>query len=79
MSAELLRKSIYALIEQVEDVEFLAAMYKIIKSSRPDDWWGQIDPAEKKLLQKGLSELENGDYFSHDDVMAEVKKILKQD
>ncbi|MEZ4850030.1 MAG: hypothetical protein R3B93_15715 [Bacteroidia bacterium] len=50
MSAELLRKSIYALIEQVEDVEFLAAMYKIIKSSRPDDWWEQISPTEEKLI-----------------------------
>ncbi|MCB0837883.1 MAG: hypothetical protein KDD99_14520 [Bacteroidetes bacterium] len=79
MSAELLRKSIYALIEQVEDVEFLAAMYKIIKSSRPDDWWEQISPTEKKLIKKGLSELEKGEYFSHDDVMAEVNKILKQD
>ena len=79
MSAELLRKSIYALIEQMEDVEFLAAMYKIIKSSRPDDWWEQISPTEKKLIKKGLSELEKGEYFSHDDVMAEVNKILKQD
>ena len=79
MSAELLRKSIYALIEQVEGVEFLAAMYKIIKSSRPDDWWEQISPTEEKLIKKGLSELEKGEYFSHDDVMAEVNKILKQD
>ena len=78
MSAELLRKSIYALIEQVEDVEFLAAMYKIIKSSRPYDWWEQISPTEKKLIKKGLSELNNGDHFSHDDVMAEVNKILIQ-
>ena len=79
MSAELLRKSIYALIEQMEDVEFLAAMYKIIKSSRPDDWWEQISLTEEKLIKKGLSELEKGEYFSHDDVMAEVNKILKQD
>ena len=78
MSADILKKSIYDLIEQIEDVELLAAVYKIIRASKQTGWLEEISPSEKQLIERGIKELDKGEHISHDDVMDEVNKILKR-
>ena len=78
MTASLLKKSLYDLIEQIEDVELLAAVYKIIASSQPSDWWKEISSQEQDLIKKGLKEADNGEVIPHKEVMQEVRSILKR-
>lgn len=78
MSADILKKSIHELIEQIEDIELLAAVYKIIRSSKHTDWWDEISEEEKKLINQVIEELDNGEHISHEDVMTEVNQILKR-
>lgn len=81
MTVSLLKKSLFQLIDQIEDVELLAAVYKIISSSQQianseRDWWLDISQTEQRMVQQGLEEVRNGETIPHKEVMAEVDRIL---
>jgi predicted transcriptional regulator len=77
METERLRKSLHDLIDQIEDAELLAAVYKIVAAKQEGDRWDNLDVEEKNAIKEGLEDLEKGNLLSHDEVMKEVKKLLK--
>lgn len=41
-----------------------------------DDWYANLSLTEKKNIQKGIDDLENGRIHSHNDVMSFAKKRI---
>jgi len=42
------------------------------------DWYNQLSEKEKKSIQKGIDDLDNGRIIAHDEVMASVKAKLNE-
>ena len=43
-----------------------------------EDWYEHLSDKEKKSIQKGVEDLENGNVHSHEDVMALAKKKISE-
>jgi hypothetical protein len=41
-----------------------------------EDWYENISSSEKKNIQKGIDDIENGKFFSHNEVMTLAKKRI---
>lgn len=41
-----------------------------------DDWYGNLSFLEKKNIQKGIDDIENGRIYSHNEVMTFAKKRI---
>lgn len=41
-----------------------------------NDWYENLSPKEKKDIQKGINDLENGRTYSHEEVMLLAKKKI---
>jgi hypothetical protein len=41
-----------------------------------EDWYGNLSFSEKKNIQKGIDDIENGRIFSHNEVMTLAKKRI---
>lgn len=42
------------------------------------DWYSQLSEKEKRSIQRGIDDLDNGRTVSHEEVMASVKAKLKE-
>ena len=78
MSIQTLKKSLFELINSIEDAELLAACYKILSAGKEHDWWDSIGTNEKDAIKKGLEEVEEGEIVSHEEVMKEVSLLLNR-
>lgn len=43
-----------------------------------DDWYENLSFSEKKNIQKGIDDIDNGNIFSHDEVMSIAKKRINE-
>jgi hypothetical protein len=43
-----------------------------------DDWYENLSFYEKKNIQKGIDDIDNGTIFSHDEVMSIAKKRIHE-
>lgn len=49
-----------------------------ISINKEEDWYIILSKNEKKLIQKGIEDLESGRVHSHKEVMVLVKKRIEQ-
>jgi len=47
-----------------------------LREKEKTDWWNEISAAEKKSIEKGIQEAENGKLTSHSDVKSIYEKWL---
>ncbi|MEM6347704.1 MAG: hypothetical protein AAF927_27700 [Bacteroidota bacterium] len=73
---ETLKASLHQLIDQIDDVELLAAFYKIISAGQASLAFSELEQSEQAAIKSGLEDLEAGKVFSHQEIMAEVQAIL---
>ncbi len=57
-----------AILEKIED---------ILKKGKSSDWWDEISEAERKSIEMGISEADNGKLIPHEEVMKQVKAKYK--
>ncbi len=43
-----------------------------------DDWYENLSFSEKKNIQKGIDDIDNGNIFSHNEVMSIAKKRINE-
>lgn len=79
MTIKLLKQSLHEIIENINDAELLAAYYKILTAGQPNDWWDDLDSKARESIHQGLKDLKNGDVYTHEEVMTEVRNLLKID
>ena len=49
-----------------------------ISIENEEDWYGNLSFSEKKNIQKGIDDVENGRVFSHNEVMTFAKKRITE-
>lgn len=66
------------LIQWLTTLEDKSIIKKIIelRKSESKDWWNDISESEKKSIDKGISEAENGDLVPHSEVRKMYEKWL---
>lgn len=67
------------LIINTEKPSILAKVEAILKKEKASDWWDEISPEERKLIDKGLAEADKGELLPHEEVMKEVRTKYPQD
>jgi len=67
------------LILNTEKPAILEKIEEILKKGKSADWWDEINEAERKAIEKGISEADKGDLIPHEEVMKQVKAKYKLD
>jgi len=57
-----------AILEKIED---------ILKKEKSSDWWNEISEGERKSIERGILEADNGELIPHDEVMKKAKAKYK--
>lgn len=52
-------------LSTIEDLNFLYKISEMISRERKKDWWNEISDAEKKSVEKGISQADNGKLNPH--------------
>jgi predicted transcriptional regulator len=57
-----------AILDKIED---------ILKKEKSSDWWDEIGEDERKSIERGISEADNGELVPHKEVMKQMKAKYK--
>ena len=66
------------LIQWISTVEDNAIIKKLMKirNKETKDWWDSISDAEKKSIEKGIMDADNGDVVPHSEARKQYEKWL---
>ena len=67
----------YRIISEIinsNDDQTLNAVKSLLKIEDPIDFWDEMSEEDKKAIDEGLDQLENGQHISHHSVREEIKK-----
>ncbi len=74
-----LKSELHDIIDEINDPDLLSTIksffYQI--KSKEIDWWDFTSENEKKLINKGLNQLENNEGISHFEVRDKVNLLFK--
>lgn len=77
MSAAELKNDLIKVIINTEDVTFLQKVKDFFKKQQVNtDWWDEISENEKEMIELGLKDIEEGNVVAHEDLRAEINKML---
>ena len=74
-----LKQNLHSLIDKVEDVVVLEKMNKILNNSLSNEKisWDSLSEEEKKSIEEGLRQLENGEGVDFEEVNKSFDEWLK--
>ena len=72
-----LRSQVKEFVNTASEKE-LELMYRFFDVENKDDWWNEITEDQKKIVTKGLAQLDKGEGIPHKDVMKKYAKWLKK-
>lgn len=79
MSAAELKNDLIKIIINTDDMAFLQQVKDFFKKHKNStDWWEEISDQEKEMIERGLKDVEEGKVVAHEDVRAEINKILRK-
>lgn len=80
MSTSELRSNLHQLIDRISDQSILEAVYTLLSGNRTEtsDWWDELSEDQKKSIELGLKDVEEGRTIPHNEVMQEVRNLLKK-
>ncbi|MGO4707663.1 hypothetical protein AB4Y90_00845 [Chryseobacterium sp. 2TAF14] len=59
-------------LSSINDLKIIDKISKIRKEEKT--WWDGISEAEKKMIEEGLEDIENGNIISHEDFLKSYGK-----
>ena len=62
----------------VEDVDILAEVQAILDGADRGDWWDELSPEEQAGLDEADQQLDEGESYTNEEVMAKVKEWIKR-
>ena len=73
-----IKNYLHKLIDETDDGSILSKVqaYFTTLKSKNVDWWDTIPDQEKKAINIGLQQLENGEGIPHEEVKRKVDKLL---
>jgi hypothetical protein len=82
MTSAILKNELHRLVVQTDNVQVLRQIKSIfeilLRSGEEGDWWDTLSEREKRLIERGLAQLENGERLPHQVVRDEINQLLKQ-
>lgn len=70
-----LKSDLHGLIDRISDNNVLQAVKVLLTNkSEKTDWFDDLSEEEQKLIEQGISEADDGELITHEEIMAEVKK-----
>lgn len=77
-----LREGLHKMIEQIEDVGILQAVYVILaretgREEKSADFYDTLNPLLQASIERGLEQIKKGETVSHDEVKKRYDKWLK--
>jgi len=80
MEAIKLKQNLHVLIDKVEDIELLEQMNNILNNKLNDSKisWDSLSEEEKKSIETGLRQLENGEGVDFEEINKSFKEWLKE-
>lgn len=71
-----IKNSLISRIRDSEDLSFLKALQTIFDSSEQSLF--ELSPKQKKYIEKGRNQINNGQFSSNESVISEMKEWLKE-
>ena len=62
----------------IEDVDVLAEVQAILDGADRGDWWDELTPEEQAGLDEADRQLDAGESYTNEEVMAKVKEWIKR-
>jgi len=56
------------------DVKTVKMIHAMLEADQENDWWDDLGSAEKKSIETGLKEADEGKVISHETVMKKYRK-----
>ncbi len=79
MSTADLKNDLIKVIVNTDDVSFLRQIRDFFKKHQvTTDWWDEISDYEKEMIEIGAKEIEEGKVVRHEEVRAEINKMLRK-
>lgn len=80
MSTSELKLNLHRLIDTINDPSVLNAVYALLRNNatETEDWWDELTESQKASIMIGLKEAEEGKVVPHDEVMRQVRHLLKK-
>ena len=78
MALDKVRKDLHKLVDEVNDEERLKVVKELLEIElefAQGDFWDKLSEAEKKDIEQGIKDVEEGKVFTYE----EVKKSIKDD
>jgi hypothetical protein len=70
-----IKTDLYRLIDSVNDLKVLEAMKVLLKSQVDEkDFWDYLPEQQKRSIERGLEQAENGETKPHEEVMKKYEK-----
>ena len=78
MSNAELKYSLFKAIDAINDSKVLKDIYNLVgkRKTVKDDWWDELNPAQKASVERGIKDLKAGRFYSHEEVMEKSKALL---
>ncbi|MBO3096802.1 hypothetical protein [Gelidibacter pelagius] len=77
MTLEAKKLDLISWLTSLQDDTIIAQLYAI-KNDSNSDWYEQLSKVQKKQIQKGLDDLENGRTITHDEVILAARQKIEQ-
>ena len=78
MSNAELKYSLFKAIDAINDSKVLQEIYNLVgtRKTLKADWWDELTPGQKASVERGIKDLEEGKFYSHEEVMEKSKAML---
>jgi len=74
MDIQSLKLDLISKIMSIEKPTLLIEINKILKKENNSDWWDNLPVEVQESILEGLTDIENGNVLTHEQVMQEAKQ-----
>jgi hypothetical protein len=76
MENQYIKKALYALIEETDDVQLLEEIEIMLVKKTKHDFWDSLPASQRKSIERGIEQASKGETTAHEDVMKKYEKWL---
>ncbi|MGM0619527.1 MAG: hypothetical protein ACQETJ_00645 [Bacteroidota bacterium] len=74
MDIQTLKLDLVSKIIDTEKPELLMEISRLIQQDKKNDWWDELPEEVQKSIFEGMTDVQNGNVFTHEQIVQEVKQ-----
>jgi len=79
MTTAEIKNTLHKLVVNTEDPKVLQQVIAYFQSLiKENDWWDDLSPKEKEMIEKGLKQVDEGKGVPYEQVREKARKILQK-